>query len=266
MIQEELNFSKAGRFIPFIILLGMGIGVAAYFMGTERSLLQQIVLHVVTSLVIGYSLLVVIFNKTYLFRSLPYEWQRMACLLFLFFIVGLVASEIEQVFTGEILSSDGYKSFTGGNLYLINGILSTVIGFGNYLTIHLIENNRSDPDSSSAEVNDGEPIFQIPVKQGESIVLIPVEDVHYFEAYDNYSFVVDQDGEKRLCDFSLIFLESRLGKDFIRVHRKYIVNRSRIATIKPHLNRRYMIEMKNGSSVTSSKSYAHVIKELIKLQ
>ncbi len=265
MVEEKLNFSKANRFIPFIILLGIGIGLAAYFMGTDKSILQTIVSHVITSLVIGYSLLVVIFSKGYLLKFFSYEWQKIIGLLLIFFVIGVIASEIEQFINGELFSSEGYSAFTGGKLYLINGILSAVIGLGNYLTINLFETKHTDSDITTEGIIEAEPIFQIPSKQGENIVLIPVTKVLYFEAYDNYSFVIDEEGEKKLCDFSLLFLESRLGKNFIRIHRKYIVNKNNIAAVRPHLNKRYIIELKDGSSITSSKSYAGIIKDLIRL-
>ncbi len=110
-------------------------------------------------------------------------------------------------------------------------------------------------------------ITSIPVKQGENILLIPIQDIVYFEAFDNYSFVHTLTGEKKLCDYSLIFLEKRLSNNFSRMHRKYIVNKNHIKQIKPHVNSRYLIVFNTGlDPIISSKGYATLIRKLIKIE
>ncbi|MEL6924088.1 MAG: LytTR family DNA-binding domain-containing protein [Bacteroidota bacterium] len=111
-------------------------------------------------------------------------------------------------------------------------------------------------------------MHQIPVKQGESILLINTATILYFEAYDNYAFVYDEQGGKRLCDYSLLFLAERLEDHFLRIHRKYIINTRFIRQIKPHLNGRYLIELDGPDSIslTSSKSYGEAIRQLIRLR
>ena len=113
-----------------------------------------------------------------------------------------------------------------------------------------------------------QPIAKIPVKKGETILLIAVEEIAYFEAYDNYAFVFDVKGNKMLCDYSLLFLEKRLGHSFIRIHRKFIVNTLHIKQIKPQLNSRYLIEFDKPQlePISSSKSYAASIRSLIKIE
>ena len=54
-------------------------------------------------------------------------------------------------------------------------------------------------------------------------------------------------------------------KIFSRVHRKYIVNKTYIKKITPHLNGRYIIAFTiNLEAITSSKSYIDTIRKLIK--
>ncbi|NHF61271.1 response regulator transcription factor [Flavobacteriaceae bacterium TP-CH-4] len=122
---------------------------------------------------------------------------------------------------------------------------------------------QETPQNSQSSV----PISHIPIKKGENILFVPIENIVYFEAFDNYSFVYDKKGEKKLCDYSLLFLETRLGEEFSRVHRKYIVNKGHIEQIKPHLNGRYVILFGNQiSPVMSSKSYSATIRKLIKIE
>lgn len=75
------------------------------------------------------------------------------------------------------------------------------------------------------------------------------------------------DGKKHLCSYSLLHLEKKLAPDFLRVHRKYLINKHQIAQIKPYLKGRFVIEFKDKhkTTITSSASYTHVIKSLMKL-
>ena len=111
-------------------------------------------------------------------------------------------------------------------------------------------------------------ISKIPVKQGENIQLIHMQDIVYFEAFDNYSYLYHSNGKKMLCDYSLRFLENRLDKDFIRIHRKYIVNTLHIQEIIPHLNGRYLIRFNqaNLDTITSSKGYLKAMRKLVKIE
>ena len=95
-----------------------------------------------------------------------------------------------------------------------------------------------------------------------------MDEIVYFEAFDNYSFVYDLGGNKILCDYALIFLEKRLDKNFLRIHRKYIVNTQHIKQINPHLNGRYQIlfDTPKLATITSSKGYATIVRKLIKIE
>ena len=112
-----------------------------------------------------------------------------------------------------------------------------------------------------------EKLTTIPIRKGENILLYPTAEILFFEAYDNYAFLFDFEGKKHLCNYSLLHLEKKLAPDFLRVHRKYLVNKHQIAQFKPHLKGRFVIEFKNKhkTTITSSSSYTHVIKSLMKL-
>ncbi|MEM6801010.1 MAG: LytTR family DNA-binding domain-containing protein, partial [Bacteroidota bacterium] len=77
----------------------------------------------------------------------------------------------------------------------------------------------------------------------------------------------DMEGKKSLGTDPLAFLEKRLPDNFLRAHRKYLINKMLIHQIKPHLKGRYVIEFKDkgNSSITSSQSYTEAIKSLIRL-
>lgn len=50
----------------------------------------------------------------------------------------------------------------------------------------------------------------------------------FIKAESNYSFVNYKDGEKDLFSKTLGFFENKLGEEFIRVHRSYLVNSNHI--------------------------------------
>lgn len=264
---SNLELKKVNRFIPFLLLLGVALGLVEIFMGSEYNSLQVILIHILTTFLIGYAMVLILINERSLFTTIVNLNIKYFVLLLLLVLVSIIASEIEQIFRTVAFDNKPYQFFSGGNIYLLNTIVTITIAVGSYLSINFIW-----PETIAEEHKDGkqveethEAINQIPIKQGDNIFLHNVEEIAFFEAYDNYSMVFDLNGKKQLCDFSLRFLESKLSKDFIRIHRKHIINKNQISKIQPHLNGRYNIEMKNGTKVMSSKSYAPLIKAIIKL-
>lgn len=145
-------------------------------------------------------------------------------------------------------------------------MLSNVLGFG--FGYWILKRHREEKEAMLDLVETKpESLQAIPIKKGEAIFLYKPSQVIYFEAYDNYSYLYDLKGDKHLCDYSLKALETRLGDNFLRVHRSYVINRDHIQQITPFVKGRYVITFKdgNGTSITSSRSYAEEIKALIRL-
>lgn len=222
-----------------------------------------------TSLIIGYTLVWIAANRPRIESRVPNRWGLYAALLLLFLIVGAFASEVEFLIRGVLFQADEYQPFSGGRIYLFNGIIATILGFSFFQNRYFFpQANDLDADEPEEVIEEPEaPILKIPVKQGETILLIAIERIAYFEAFDNYAFVHDLNGEKRLCDYSLRFLDERLPDYFLRVHRKYIVNSQHIQQIDPHLNGRFVLTFasKTLDSITSSKTYAPAIRKLIRI-
>ncbi|NER18471.1 LytR/AlgR family response regulator transcription factor [Spongiivirga citrea] len=277
MTTQPFYFKEANRFIPYIAVIGIGIGTANYLLNGDLNWVQWVIQSLSTSFIIGYSLVLIVLNKPWFLSHLKTNFKLYIFLTCAFFISGVLATEMEHTIRSLIFQNQQFQPFTGGKMYLFNGIIALILGYSFFQNKLLktkdaksvqnkehfdIQNNETDLSSTTNSIS------KIPVKQGENIVLIPIENIFYFEAYDNYSFVYIDQGEKKLCDYSLIFLETRLNKSFARVHRKYIVNENHIKQIKPHLNGRYVImfDDKRIPSITSSKGYLSTIKNLIKIQ
>jgi DNA-binding LytR/AlgR family response regulator len=106
-----------------------------------------------------------------------------------------------------------------------------------------------------------------PVKIGDKVIFIKVENIVSFTADNIYVNLNDIDCNKYLLDNSLSNLELRLPVNFIRVHRSTIVNRNLIKEIHKYLNGRFALFMKDkiGTKFISGQSYAAKIKELIEI-
>jgi two-component system LytT family response regulator len=72
------------------------------------------------------------------------------------------------------------------------------------------------------------------VKDGTRVTLIPVAKLDYAEAQDDYVALASE-GRKHLKQQTIASLEAALNpKQFVRVHRSYVVNLERVARIEPY--------------------------------
>ncbi len=277
MTTVPFYFKSANRFFPHIVFVGVGIGTANYIINGDLNWIQWILQSVSTSFLIGYTLLIIGLNKPWFKCYFKTKGKLYTFIFIAFFLIGVLATEVEHIIRSLIFHSQQFQPISAGKMYLFNGIISLVLGysffqnnFTNKENLKLTKNKekvQSEINHTNKLSSDPDSITSIPVKQGENILLIPIKDIAYFEAFDNYSFVYTITREKKLCDYSLLFLEKRLDKNFSRVHRKYIVNENYIKQIKPHINGRYLIEFSIGlDPISSSKGYASIIRKLIKIE
>lgn len=77
-------------------------------------------------------------------------------------------------------------------------------------------------------------ITAIPVKLGDRMILVRIEDILYLSAEEKYVTIHLIDGKTHLCDNSLKNLEEKLVCKFIRIHRSLLINLIRIKEIHKH--------------------------------
>jgi two-component system LytT family response regulator len=113
------------------------------------------------------------------------------------------------------------------------------------------------------EVRQPEERTRIVVRESGNIRIIPVRDVQYLEAYDDY-VKIHTAKEMFLKKKTMSFYENSLdGNEFIRVHRSYIVQLSQITRIEPMEKDSYVALLKSGAKIPLSKSgYARLRKVL----
>jgi len=95
---------------------------------------------------------------------------------------------------------------------------------------------------------------RIVVKEGPNIRIIPVSEILYLEAYDDYVKIFTQK-EMFLKKKTMGFYEQTLDRSrFIRVHRSYILQISQITRIEPLERETHVARLKNGVSIPLSKN------------
>jgi len=212
-------------------------------------------------------------NSYTFFTSNDSNIKKYSFLILSFGIIGIIGTEVEELVSRYAFNQGSHQFFNLGGKHLFNSILSVIIGFITFNAIRLKKGTKAQTEISKEgqipepELNSKKPLTAIPIRQGDTFLLYPLEKIIFFEAYDNYSFLFDLEGKKHLCNYSLLFLEKKLENEFLRVHRKYLIHKNQIVQITPHIKGRYTIEFKdsNKTTITSSTSYAEKIKSLIKL-
>jgi DNA-binding LytR/AlgR family response regulator len=103
----------------------------------------------------------------------------------------------------------------------------------------------------------------IKTQHKESVRLIPVEDVDYFQAGDKYTQVMTAAGES-LIKMSIRDLAQELDpQEFWQIHRATIVNVSKIEDVSRSLTGRGILKLKNRKeSLTVSRQYLCLFKQM----
>ena len=104
---------------------------------------------------------------------------------------------------------------------------------------------------------------RIVVKDGNKIKIIPVHQVHYLEAADDYVKIVSNDGsflKKRTMSF---FEKSLVQFQFVRVHRSFLVNTQLITRIDAYEKDSHLLLLTTGEKIPVSKAGYSKLKEVL---
>ncbi len=126
--------------------------------------------------------------------------------------------------------------------------------------------HRRKPDTMELLVKSPKPsgtLNRMVVRKGNAINLIPVDQIKYIEAQDDYVMIYHSAG-KALKQQTMKYYEENLpGKDFVRVHRSYIVKVSEINRIEPYGKDNHVAILKSGEKLPVSRAgYKHLKEEL----
>jgi len=106
---------------------------------------------------------------------------------------------------------------------------------------------------------------RIVVKNGSKIKIIPVHDVFYLEAADDYVKIYTKEGyflkNKTMSHFEQVLDEQQ----FVRSHRSYIINIQQITRIDPYEKDGHVAILKSGAQIPVSRSGYSKLKEVLGL-
>lgn len=118
----------------------------------------------------------------------------------------------------------------------------------NYLKADNVQNLLEDVTAVSEKID------RIVVKTGNKIKIIPIYEIHCLEADDDYVNIHTSEGTF-LKNRTMAFFEKMLNeKEFVRVHRSYIVKLDQITKIEPYEKDGHLIWLKSGKKIPVSKS------------
>ena len=95
---------------------------------------------------------------------------------------------------------------------------------------------------------------RVVVKTGGKIKIIPVEDIHYLEASDDYVKIHTHNGAF-LKNKTMNYFEQVLDPNhFVRTHRSYILNVQQVTRIDPYEKDSHLCVLQSGAQVPVSKA------------
>ncbi|HET9057107.1 MAG TPA: LytTR family transcriptional regulator DNA-binding domain-containing protein [Chitinophagaceae bacterium] len=117
---------------------------------------------------------------------------------------------------------------------------------------HVEKNNLSELLNTAAQSPTQN--NRVVVKNGNKIKIIPVHDIWYLEAADDFVKIHTQEGYF-LKNKTMNFFEQSLdSQQFVRTHRSYILNIQQITRIEPYEKENHMAILKSGTKIPVSRN------------
>lgn len=104
---------------------------------------------------------------------------------------------------------------------------------------------------------------RIVVKKGSNIVIVPVHTIHYLEAFDDYVKIHTKEGfflKKKTMSY---FEQTLDAKEFVRVHRSYLLNLQELTRIEPMEKDNHVALLKSGVRIPLSQTGYTKLKEVL---
>lgn len=112
--------------------------------------------------------------------------------------------------------------------------------------------------------NRNENLDRVVIKNGPKILIVPVEEIRYIEAQDDYTMLHTEKGNF-LKQKTMKYFEKNLDpSQFIRIHRSYFTKISLIKQIELVEKESYRVLLNDGTKLPVSKSGYQNLKEIIK--
>ena len=128
------------------------------------------------------------------------------------------------------------------------------------------QSDRNLRELADSAPSNREEMHRVVVKDGSNIRILPVQDIHYFEAYDDYVKVITANDcflKKKTMQY---FEDSLSQAGFLRVHRSFIVQLAQITRIEPAGKDNHVAILKSGVSIPMSRSGYAKLKDVLELK
>jgi two-component system, LytTR family, response regulator len=140
-------------------------------------------------------------------------------------------------------------------LHRVRGQLTRAPGSGRHIDPRLL--------SLLEELRDRRRSDRLVVKTGGRVVFLRTEDIDWVEASGNY-VRLHVGGDAHLLRESMKNMERRLdASTFVRIHRSAIVNVDRIRELEPWFHGEYIVILRDGTRLTSSRIFSDRLNALI---
>lgn len=127
--------------------------------------------------------------------------------------------------------------------------------------IERVQAKAAPPDPLKMRDSIPEHFNRIVTRHNQQLVIIPVEEIVFIEARDDYVEINTVKGRFRK-QITLQYLENHLDPAlFARIHRGYLVKLSEITSIVPWSRNSWMALLKNGSKIPVSQSGIKILRE-----
>lgn len=104
---------------------------------------------------------------------------------------------------------------------------------------------------------------RIVIKDGTEISIIPTSEVECIEAYDDY-VKIHHKGKMHLKKKTMAYFEQTLNpKQFVRIHRSFILNVSELTKIESFEKNSYLAILRSGKRLPISRTAYTPLKELL---
>jgi len=101
------------------------------------------------------------------------------------------------------------------------------------------------------------------IKSGGRVIFVPVDEIDWIEAQANYVRLHVSGKDSHLFRQPISKLAEQLDSSrFIRIHRSYIVNTSRISELQPCNSGEFIVLLRNGKELPCSRTYRRALEAL----
>ena len=104
---------------------------------------------------------------------------------------------------------------------------------------------------------------RVVIKSSGRIIFLDVSEIDWIEAADNYVRLHVSDRTHLLHETLSAFEQKLDPAKFIRIHRSRLVNVSRIAELQPLFHGEFIVILKNGTELTTSRSFRERMRNLL---